>query len=320
MQKNIPAYHIIRHDVPTIYFIGVTTGQSTIMRLFPCWAAILGLEDARLIGVDLPLQAPMEQYREAVSHIKYDPLLLGALITTHKVDLFNAAEDLFDALDPYARLCREVDCISKRDGHLVAHSLDPLGSRRALQAILGPHYWGRSGGHVLSLGAGGAGTAITVNLLTQADLQDRPQRLIVVNDHQYGLDRLRSIVAQLDSTVVVEYVLNTDPQRNNALLATLPDGSLVINATGMGKDRRGSPFTDEGLFPLHSVAWDLNYRGELDFLRQARTQAQRRDVQVHDGWDYFVVSWADHIAEIFHLAIPPQQLAQLMAKAEEMRT
>ena len=28
-------------------------------------------------------------------------------------------------------------------------------------------------------------------------------------------------------------------------------------------------------------------------------------MQVHDGWDYFVVSWADHIAEIFHLAIPP---------------
>lgn len=62
--------------------------------------SILGLEDARLIGVDLPLQAPLEQYREAVSQIKYDPLSLGALITTHKVNLFNAAEDLFDALDP----------------------------------------------------------------------------------------------------------------------------------------------------------------------------------------------------------------------------
>ncbi len=55
MQKNIPAYHVIRQDVPTVYFIGVTTGQSTITRLFPFWAAILGLEDARLIGVDLPL-------------------------------------------------------------------------------------------------------------------------------------------------------------------------------------------------------------------------------------------------------------------------
>jgi shikimate dehydrogenase len=319
MQKNNPAYHITRQDIPTMYFIGVTTSQSTITRLFPYWATILGLH-ARLIGVDLPLQAPMEQYREAVTQIKYDPLSMGALITTHKINLFNAAEDLFDALDPYAQLCREVDCISKRDGHLVAHSMDPLGSRRALQTILGPHYWGRSDGHVLCLGAGGAGTAITVNLLTQADLQDRPQRLIVVNDHQYGLDRLRSIVAQIDYSVEIEYVLNADPHRNDALLATLPKGSLVINATGMGKDRPGSPVTDEGLFPLHSVAWDLNYRGELEFLRQARAQAQRRHVQVHDGWDYFLVSWADHIAEIFHLTITLHLLAQLLAKAEEMRT
>jgi len=220
----------------------------------------------------------MEQYREALTQIKYDPLSMGALITMHKVDLFNAAEDLFDALDPYARLCREVDCISKRDGHLVAHSMDPLGSRRALQAVLGPHYWGKSGGHVICLVAGGAGTAITVNLLTQANLQDRPQRLVVVNDHQCGLDMLRSIVAQFDSTVEVEYVLNAYPHRNDALLAMLPEGLLVIYATGMGKDRPGSPFTDEGLFPLHSVAWGLNYRGELDFLRQARAQAQRCDV------------------------------------------
>ncbi len=74
----------------------------------------------------------MEQYRRAVAQIKSDPLSVGVLITTHKINLFNAAEDLFDALDPYAQLCREVDCISKRDGHLVAHSMDPLGSRRAL--------------------------------------------------------------------------------------------------------------------------------------------------------------------------------------------
>jgi shikimate 5-dehydrogenase len=319
MQQYMPAYHITRQDLPTMYFIGVTTGQSTMTRLFPYWAAMLGLH-ARLIGVDLPLQAPIERYREAVAQIKYDPLSKGALITTHKVNLFNAAEDLFDVLDPYAQLCREVDCISKRDNRLVAHSLDPPGSRRALLTILGPHYWGGSDGSVLCLGAGGAGTAITVNLLTQADRHDRPQRLLVVNDHQEGLDRLRSIVAQTAFSVEVEYVLNTDPRRNDALLATLPEGSLVINATGMGKDRPGSPITDEGLFPLHSIAWDLNYRGELDFLRQARVQAQQRHVQVHDGWDYFVGSWAEHIAEIFHFTIPPQQLSQLRAKAEELRT
>ena len=319
MQNHIPAHHIIPQDLPTMYFIGVTTGQSTMTRLFPFWAAILGLDDARLIGVDLPLQASVEQYREAVAQIKYDPLSLGALVTTHKVNLFNAAKDLFDAYDPYAQLCQEVDCISKRDGQLVAYSKDPLGSRQALQAILGPHYWGSSEGHVLCLGAGGAGTAITVNLLTQTHPEDRPRRLLVVNDQQYGLDRLRSIVEQIESTVEVEYVLNTDPRRNDALLAALPEGSVVINATGMGKDRPGSPITNEGRFPLHSIAWDLNYRGALDFLHQARAQAQQRYVQVHDGWDYFVASWADHIAEIFHLTITPQQFAQLAAKAEEVR-
>jgi len=119
----------------------------------------------------------------------------------------------------------------------MAHSMDPLGSRRAIQTILGPRYWGRSDGHVLCLGAGGAGTAITVNLLTQADPGDRPHQLIVVNDHQDGLDRLRSIVAQIDCTMEVEDVLNSDLHRNDARLATLPEGSLVINATGMGKTR-----------------------------------------------------------------------------------
>ena len=76
-----------------MYFIGVTTGQSTITRLFPYWATILGLH-ARLIGVDLPLQAPMEQYREAVAQIKYDPLSMGALITTHKINLYNGPRKL----------------------------------------------------------------------------------------------------------------------------------------------------------------------------------------------------------------------------------
>jgi len=114
-------------------------------------------------------------------------------------------------------------------------------------------------------------------------------------------------------------VLNSDPCYNDALLAALPEGSLVINATGMGKDRPGSPITDAGRFPQHAIAWELNYRGELGFLRQARVQAQERYVRVHDGWDYFVASWADHIAEIFHLTISPSQFAQLAAKAAEIR-
>ena len=73
-------------DQRTMYFIGVTTGKSSIMRVFPNWAAQLGL-DAVIQGIDLPLHDEPERYREVVWFIKDDPLSLGALVTTHKIDL-----------------------------------------------------------------------------------------------------------------------------------------------------------------------------------------------------------------------------------------
>jgi len=54
---------------PTLYFIGVTTAQSSIMRVFPLWARELGLRDAVIKGIDLPLHAPREDYWEVVSFI-----------------------------------------------------------------------------------------------------------------------------------------------------------------------------------------------------------------------------------------------------------
>ncbi len=70
MEQELTAYHIIQQRVPTMYFIGVTMSQSSIMRLFPQWAEIVGLQQAQLVGVDLPLHAPPEQYRLAIAQIK----------------------------------------------------------------------------------------------------------------------------------------------------------------------------------------------------------------------------------------------------------
>jgi hypothetical protein len=41
-------------------------------------------------------------YREAVNFIKRDPLSLGALVTTHKIDLYRACRQIFDSIDPLA--------------------------------------------------------------------------------------------------------------------------------------------------------------------------------------------------------------------------
>ena len=66
-----------RCTVPTMYFVGVTTTQSSIMNVFPKWSGILGL-GAALVGYDAPLHAPNEIYQAIVKHIKDDPLAKGA--------------------------------------------------------------------------------------------------------------------------------------------------------------------------------------------------------------------------------------------------
>ncbi len=132
-----------RADKPTLYFIGVTTSQSSIMRVFPAWADYLELGNCQIRGVDFKPHAEPQGYRAVVEHIKGDELSRGALVTTHKLDLLDACRDLFDELGPYAELLGEVSCISKRDGKLVGHAKDPITSGLALEAFLPDNYWAR---------------------------------------------------------------------------------------------------------------------------------------------------------------------------------
>lgn len=74
--------------------------------------------DAVIKGIDIEIHANPGVYREVVDFIKNDPLSMGALVTTHKIDLYNAAKDMFDYLDPYAQMFGELSSISKRDGRL----------------------------------------------------------------------------------------------------------------------------------------------------------------------------------------------------------
>jgi shikimate 5-dehydrogenase len=289
------------------------------MQVFPTWSALLGL-GAEIAGYDAPIHAPAEVYRAVVRHIKEDPLALGALVTTHKIDLLDAARDLFDDLDPYAELCGEVSCISKRGGRLAGHAKDPIAAGLAWQAFVEPGHWGRSGGGVLCIGAGGSAVAISVYVAGLPDPADRPRSFIAVNRSQPRLEVLRALHARLDTDVAFEYVLNEDPAQNDRIMASLPPGSMVINATGMGKDRPGSPVTDAGLFPADGLVWELNYRGALDFLHQARRQAQSRNLTVEDGWVYFLHGWSQVMAEVFHLELTPELFAELDEAAAPIRS
>jgi shikimate 5-dehydrogenase len=289
---------------PTIYFIGVTTGKSSIMKVFPAWARHLGLGDCAIQGLDFVPHDQPERYREAVAFIKSDPLSLGALVTTHKIDLLQACRDQFDELDEFAALMGEASSVSKHDGRLVAHAKDPISSGLALEAFLPERHWERTGAEALVLGAGGSAIAITWYLMKREHGANRPSKFIVANRSVGRLEEMKSLHERLGCEVPAEYHHVPAPERSDELLKRLRPGSLVINATGLGKDGPGSPLTSAAVFPLQGLVWEFNYRGDLLFLKQARAQEQARHLLIEDGWIYFIHGWTRVIAEVFHVDIP----------------
>lgn len=272
-----------------------------------------------MAGCDLPIHAEPRQYRDLIERIKGDVHERGALITTHKVDLFEACRDLFDRIDDNADLCGEASCLSKRDGLLFARATDPITVGRSIGEFLPDDHWQATGGEVMCLGAGGSATAITVHLLRRAAASRGPVRITIVNRSPGRLEAMRAIHDRLNAGTGIDYVQNTDPRVNDQLVRDLPPGSLVINATGMGKDTPGSPLTDAVRFPEGGVVWELNYRGDLEFLKQALRQRESRRLQVHDGWRYFIHGWAIVIEEVFDLSISGDQLSRLATMSEAER-
>jgi len=312
-------HSVIKKTLPTFYFVGVTTNKSSIMKVFPRWMEALGRSEVVIEGIDHKIHDAPDVYRLTVAQIKYDPRSLGALVTTHKIDLLTAARDMFDQLHESSRLTGEVSSISKRSEQLWGHAMDPLTSGLSMDAFLGTGYFGRSGGHFLCFGAGGSGKAMALHLIAKENPEDRPERFVVVNRSQGRLDGMQSMVESLETDIEFEYIQNAEPKKNDEIMAEMPDGTVVVNATGMGKDTPGSPVTDAGLFPRNGIAWEINYRGELDFWHQAFAQQKTRNVLVEDGWLYFLHGWTQVIAEVLHIDIDEPTFNKLAEIAEDLR-
>lgn len=302
--------NLVNATKPTFYFIGVTTGQSSIMKLFPLWAKSLCI-DAEIKGIDIHIHASREVYREVVTFLKNDPLSLGALVTTHKIDLYHVAKDLFDELDPYALLFGELSSISKRDGKLIGHAKDHISSGLAMEGFLPKGYWNKHKGDVLIMGAGGSAIAIASNLIHDAKRNGMPSAIYVTNRSQPRLDSMQKIISEMSTDVPIQYLTVDEPSKNDKVLSKLKPYSLVINATGLGKDRPGSPLSNEALFPHNSLVWELNYRGDLLFMHQALSQKETQSLYVEDGWIYFIHGWTQVISEVFQIQLSNEQFTEI---------
>lgn len=298
-------------------FVGVTTGGSSIMKVFPKWAEVLGLPTRTLIGHDIDMGAPRAVYRDVVSTIKDDPDHWGALVTTHKIAVFESASDLFDDLDDLAQTFGEISSIAKRGNRLTGAAKDPVTVRLALEDFLPSDHFATTGAAALVLGSGGSGCALSYQLGLR---NDQPSRVICTARSHHKLDHQRELHerAGIDADLM-QYVITTSPEDVDDLLDALPPSSLVVNATGMGKDRPGSPISDAGRFPDNGVVWEFNYRGPLEFLHQSRHQQADRGLVVEDGWQYFVHGWTQVIADVFDIPMPRETVVELARVAAGVR-
>jgi len=289
------------------------------MKVFPLWAKEFGLKDAVLKGIDIPIHAPAEDYIKVVDFIREDPLSYGALVTTHKIDLYHACSDKFDNKDPYASTLEEVSSLSKRGLQFCGHAKDPISSGLAMEHFVPKNYWTDYGGEVLLLGAGGSSLAMSMYLCQERFGDNVPRKIIIANRSEARLESAREKLSGLNPRVEFEFALSPTPEDNDRLLAALPPHSLVVNATGLGKDAPGSPITNNGVFPENSLVWEINYRGELDFMHQAKRQQHSRHLHIEDGWIYFIHGWTQVISEVFDIEISGELLRRYSDIAATVR-
>jgi shikimate 5-dehydrogenase len=287
------------------------------MKVFPKWAKALDLKDAVIKGIDLPLHAPADQYRKVVDFIKNDPLSTGALVTTHKIDLFKACKDMFDYIDPYAETLGEVSSLSKLEGKFRAHAKDPISSGLSLEHFVPKNFWKDHNGEVLLLGAGGSALAMSLYFAQERHGDNVPKKIIIANRSTPRLESAKEHLAGISDRVHIEYKHGPDPKNNDEFVSQLPPYSLIVNATGLGKDAPGSPTTNAVEYPMNSLSWEINYRGDLIFMDQAIAQKEAKNLTIEDGWVYFIHGWTQVISEVFHIPIEGELLEKLSEIAKQ---
>ena len=288
--------------VRTVKFIGVSTAGSLIHEVFPRWARALGLDGAVcVVGVDVPRDAPPDRFRALLREIRDDADCLGAVITSHKTALYRDARDEFAFLDPLASACREINSVRNAEGRLHGHARDPISVGRVVDAI-----WPDLDADLLCLGSGGTAIALARHLLGRG----QRGRLSFLDRDPAQAEHFAAILADPR----IEAVAAQGPY--DELVAAARPGTLVVNATGAGKDREGSPVTDAVRFPDACVFWDLNYRGDLRMLAAARAQAEapERGLRAHDGRSLFCHGWAAALTAVLGLPEDPDLAASFAAQ------
>lgn len=310
-----------------LYFIGVTSKHSLIVKILPDWAKSIDIK-LNLINIDLPLLSDASEYHKAVCQIKNDKNAIGSVVISHKLQVYKHALELFEKVDAVSNLTKEIGTIVRRDSGLTGMALpDCMSTTLSLQGMLDKDYWPSSQSDVVCFGAGGVARSIFLSLLYDFQLDQnlkhekkyKPRKLYLVDIKEDHLSSAKQLFKSFDKECDIQYLCHTRALENDQLINLLPAGSLIINATGMGEDIPGSPLSDEVTYPAKSIIWDLNYRGERTFLKQAKAQESDCRLFIHDGWQCFIYGWTQALQLSLQTTFSQTKFNELAQIAEHYR-
>ena len=200
---------------------------------------------------------------------------LGANVTVPYKELVIA---LLDEVDPLADRIGAVNTIVNRDGRLCGYNTDMTGFARALREEGG---FDPSGAHVVLLGAGGAGRAVTMALV-----QGKAASVTITDVLPERAQALAEDLGRQGETV-----LRNLPATKDNLAAALSSCQLLVNCTPIGmrhsKEEHDLPIPSE-LIPPGALVFDIIYNPfETRLLAEAKKRGARTlgglSMLVHQG-------------------------------------
>ncbi len=175
----------------------------------------------------------------------------------------------------------EISSIYKDGDKYCCEAKDPITCGMAMEEFVPANYWKEHPeAGVMIMGAGGSCISMCSCYMRNSGKGNDPKNIVVANRSTPRLEECRKINETFyPNTIPAEYFLTPDPGQNDDVMEKeMGEGSLIINATGLGKDRPGSPLTDAAQFPKKAIVWEINYRGELTFMHQAEDTGEKENL------------------------------------------
>jgi shikimate dehydrogenase len=195
-------------------------------------------------GIDVtyePVDIPILNLPDAIESLRREEYLGASIGVPHK----DRVVPMLDRLTDEAQRTGAVDTVTKDGTQLVGHNTEVLGSRPALEALVGNQKMPKA---AVVLGAGGGARAVVHTLIAAGFLS-----VIVFNRHLHRAERLTKHFARSSSHME----LKAKPWHESVIEAELAKTDVLINASSVGRDPSESPLPAE-LLPPDILVLDLH--------------------------------------------------------------